>query len=132
MSKSCVKLFYGFATLHRGRGEILNTLFKIPWYFVNDCLKFTNWKGKWGSMPAILQNSNVLSWTWLCYGALSHEHSDIRRCQNGRKNAAMLFLSYYYLALVGKELLQAHNDKCCSLLKLLCIYFCYFILLYHG
>ena len=43
-----------------------------------------------------------------------------------------LFLSYHYLALFGKGLLQAHNDKCCSLGKLLCIYFCYFMLLNHG
>ena len=33
MNKSCVKLFYGFATLCRGRGGILNTLFKIPIIF---------------------------------------------------------------------------------------------------
>ena len=33
MSKSCVKLCYGFATLYRGRGGILNTLFKIPKIF---------------------------------------------------------------------------------------------------
>ena len=43
-----------------------------------------------------------------------------------------MFLSYYYLALVRKELLQEHSDKCCSLVKLLCIYFCYFILRDHG
>ena len=49
-----------------------------------------------------------------------------------RKNATLMFLSYYYLALVGKELLQAHNDKYCSLVKLLCISLCYFILLKHG
>ena len=68
-------------------------------------------------------------WTTLCFYLLSplhfpssHEHSDIRRCQNGGGNAAMLFLSYYYLALVGKELLEPHNDECCSLVKLLCIY----------
>ena len=48
-----------------------------------------------------------------------------------RKNATLIFLSYYYLTLVGKELLQAHNDKYCSLVKLLCISLCYFILLNH-
>ena len=34
-----------------------------------------------------------------------------------------MFLSRYYLPLVGKRLLQAHNDKSWSLVKLLCIYF---------
>ena len=76
------------------------------------------------------RNSNVLSWAWLCYGALCHEHHDSKQCQNGAKIAAILFLSYYYL--VAKELLQAHNEKCCSLVKLLCIYFCYCIVLNHG
>ena len=33
---------------------------------------------------------------------------------------------------LGKGLLQVHHDKCCSLVKLLCIYFCYFNLLNHG
>ena len=32
-------------------------------------------------------------------------------------------LSYCYLAPLRKGLLQAHHDKCCSLVKLLCIYF---------
>ena len=54
---------------------------------------------------------------------------------NGAKMAqlsAAMFLGCYCLPLVGKGLLQAHNDKCCSLVKLLCIYFCYIILLNHG
>ena len=33
MSKTCVKQCYGFATLYRERGEILNTVFKIPIIF---------------------------------------------------------------------------------------------------
>ena len=33
MSKTCVKQCYRFATLYRGRGGILNTLFKIPIIF---------------------------------------------------------------------------------------------------
>ena len=33
MSKICVKLSYGFATLYRGRGGILNTIFKNPIIF---------------------------------------------------------------------------------------------------
>ena len=40
-----------------------------------------------------------------------------------------MFLSYYYLALVQKGLLQAQNDKYCNLVKLLCIYI-FAILLY--
>ena len=40
------------------------------------------------------------------------------------KNDAIMFLTYYYLLLVGKGLLQAHNDKCYSLVELLCICFC--------
>ena len=36
-----------------------------------------------------------------------------------------MVLSYYYLALVRKKLLQAHHGRCCSLVKLLCVYFCY-------
>ena len=49
-----------------------------------------------------------------------------------QKNATLLFLSYYCLPLIGKGLLQAQNEKCCKLVKLLCKYFCYFILLNHG
>ena len=30
-----------------------------------------------------------------------------------------MYLTYYYLSLVGKELLQAHSDKYSSLVKLL-------------
>ena len=33
MSETCVKQGYEFTTLYRGRGEILNTLFKIPIIF---------------------------------------------------------------------------------------------------
>ena len=42
-----------------------------------------------------------------------------------------MVLSYYYLAPVRKVLLQAHRDRCCSLVKLLCKYFCHFDLLNH-
>ena len=63
-------------------------------------------------------------------------HSVINiRTANGakmvQKNATIMFLSCYYQVLVEKELLQAHTDKCCSLVKSLCIHFCYFILLNH-
>ena len=37
MSEACVKNSYGFATLYRGRGGILNVLFKIPIIFCH-CL----------------------------------------------------------------------------------------------
>ena len=49
-----------------------------------------------------------------------------------KKTAAIMVLSYYYLAPVKKVSLQVHRDKCCSLVKLLRIYFCYFDLLNHG
>ena len=35
MSKTCIKVCCGFAILHRGRGWISNTLFKIPLIFWN-------------------------------------------------------------------------------------------------
>ena len=62
----------------------------------------------------------------------SLEDNDRKRFQNDAKIAAIMVLSYYYLAPVRKVLLQAHRDRCCSLVKLLCIYFCYFDLVNHG
>ena len=76
--------------------------------------------------------------TEMCFNELDyamvhcHEHNDSKRCQNDAQNAAIMFLSCYYLTLVGEGLLKAHNDKCSSLVRLLCICFCYFILLNHG
>ena len=67
-----------------------------------------------------------------CYRTLSHEHNDRKRHQNDEKTAAIMVLSYYYVASVKKVLLQVHPDRCCSLVKLLCIYCCYFDLLNHG
>ena len=52
--------------------------------------------------------------------------------QNDAKIVAIMVLSYSYLAPLRKMLLQAHYDRCCSLVKLLCIYFCYFDLLNNG
>ena len=40
-----------------------------------------------------------------------------------------MFLKYFFFELVAKRLLKAHNENCCSLIKLLRRYFCYFI---HG
>ena len=62
---------------------------------------------------------------------LSHEDNDSKHRQNEVKTAAMMVLSYYYLAPVRKVLLQAHRDRCFSLVKLLFIYFSYFDLLNH-
>ena len=62
----------------------------------------------------------------------THEDNDRKRCQNDAKTAAVMVLSYYYLAPARKVLLQAHYDRCCCLVKLICIYFCYFELLNHG
>ena len=55
-----------------------------------------------------------------------------KRCQNGAYNAAIMVLRYYYLAPVRKGLLQAHHDRCCSAVKLLRMYLCYFSLLNYG
>ena len=91
-----------------------------------------------GGEGGFLTHLNILSLTSEIYkkkkkwGAHCHEQSDSKSCQNDAQNAAIMFLSYCYLALVGKGLLQAHNGKSCGLVKLLCIYFCYFILLNHG
>ena len=41
-------------------------------------------------------------------------------------------LSKEKMAPVTKRLLQAHHERCCSLVKLLYIYFCYFNLLNQG
>ena len=49
-----------------------------------------------------------------------------------QKNATIMFLNCYYQVLVEEELLQAQKEKCCNLVKLLCIHFCYFNLLNHG
>ena len=43
-----------------------------------------------------------------------------------------MVLSYYYPAPARKMLLQARLEYCSSLVKLLCIYFCYFDLFNHG
>ena len=61
MSKTCAKQCYGFATLYRGRGGILNTLFKIPIIFVTDHLKFTKKKKeeRGGLMYAVANDSNL-------------------------------------------------------------------------
>ena len=55
-----------------------------------------------------------------------------KRHQNDASTGALLVLSYYYLAPVRKVLLKAYHDGSCSLVKLLCVYFCYFNLLNHG
>ena len=55
-----------------------------------------------------------------------------KRCQNRAYNAAIMVLSYCYLAPVRKGLLQAHHDRCCSAVKLLRIHLCYFSLLNYG
>ena len=97
-------------------------------FFVTDCLKFKKWNEKSDSMHAVSTKQNVLKWNWLCYGTFCHKHNDSRRYQNDPQNAAIM-LKYYYLELVGKGFLKAHNDNCRSLIKLLCRYFSYFI---HG
>ena len=130
-SPSCVKLCYGFPILYRGRGGILNTLSKIPIIICHWFSKIYKKKRKIRFYACWFRKPKCALMSWLCYGTFCHEHNDSKRCQNGAQNAATIFLSYYYLALDGKRLLQALNDKCCSLVKLLCIYFCYFIEFNH-
>ena len=43
-----------------------------------------------------------------------------------------MVLSYYYLAPVRKGALLAHHGRCCSLVKLLFIYFGDFNVIKHG
>ena len=121
MRKSCVKLYFGLATFCRGRGGTLNKLFKIP-------IIFCHW------LSEIYKKNEFLcilfQKTQMCFNdpdyLMSHSVMNIMTANGAKmakKNATIMFLSYYYyLALVRKGLLQAHNDKWCSLLKLLCIY----------
>ena len=39
------------------------------------------------------------------------QHNDGKQCQNSTQNATIIFLSCFFLTLVRKRLLQAHNDK---------------------
>ena len=132
MSEACVKQCYGFATLYRGIGGILNTLFKIFIIFYH--LLSEIYKNKeWGvSMHALLNNSNLLQWVWLSYPTLSHEDTDKKQFQNDGKTAPTMLLSYYYVVPVRKVLFQAQRDRSCTLVKLLCIYFCYWDLHNHS
>ena len=83
-------------------------------------------------MHALSNNSNLFYWGWLSNAKLCHEQNDKKWHQNNVSTDALLALSYYYLAPVRKVLLIAHHDRCCSLVKLLSVYFCYFKLLYHS
>ena len=63
MSKSCVNLFYEFATLYMGRGGILETLLKITiilCQWLSEIYQKKKKNEKWGSMHAVYNNSNVL------------------------------------------------------------------------
>ena len=130
-SPSCVKLCYGFPTLYRGRGGILNTLFKIPIIICHWLSKIYKKKRKMRFYACWFRKPKCALMSWLCYRTFCHEHNDSKRCQSGAQNAATMFLSCYYLALEGKRLLQALNDNYCSLVTLLCIYFCYFMVFNH-
>ena len=109
---------------------ILNTLFKIPIIF---CYWLSKIYKKKRLVPCMLFQKTQMSFNESDY-VMKHPAMNIMTANSAKtaqKNAT-IFLSYYYLVLVGKGLLQAHNDKCCSLVKLLCIDFCYFILLNHS
>ena len=54
---------YAMGSQHciEGEGGFLNRLFKIPWYFITDCLEFTKKKlERLVSMDAVSNNPNLL------------------------------------------------------------------------
>ena len=104
----------------RKKGFRLQKLISESSHWSSYCRKFY--------LAQLLCNSSK---AWLCHAMLYYEH-DGKWHQNDTLNAAIMALSYYYLASVRKGLLQAHHDKCCSLVKLLCTYFCYLNLLNHS
>ena len=133
MSKTCVKQCYRFATLYRGRRGVLNLLFKIPIIFCHWLSEiYEKKKESRGLMHAVANNSDLLLWVWLSYPTLWHEHNDRKRCENNPLTATILVLDYHYLVPVLKVSFQGHSDRRCVLVKLICIYFCYFNLLNHG
>ena len=115
-------------------GEVgfLNILFKIPIIFCHWLSEYYKKKERWSFMLAVSNKSNLLKWVGSCHARLHHENNNRKRCQNDVQNAAIMVLSYYNLAPVRKGLLQAHRDRCWSLVKLLCIYFCCLNLLNRG
>ena len=133
MSDACVKPCYRFATLYKGRVGILNALFKPPIIFCH-------------LLPEICKDKKKEEVRWLLFqiNKICFEKSDYailhslmrimteKQRQNDAKIIAIMVLSYSYLAPLRKMLLQAHHDRFCSFVKLLCIYFCYFNLLNHG
>ena len=75
--KTCVKQYY------RGRGWILNTLFKIPLiscHWLSELYKKKKESGR--LMQAVANNSNLLLWVWLCYATLQNEHNHKKLRQN--------------------------------------------------
>ena len=124
MSETCVKQCYRFATLYRGRGGTLKALFKIPLIFCHWLSQI--YKKKKEEVRCMLK-LNLLQWVWLCYATLSHEDNDRKWWKSDAKTAAIMVLSYYYVAPVRKVLLQAHHDRYCCLVKLLCICICIYI-----
>ena len=122
MSRTCVKLWYGFATFYRGRWGILNTLFKISiifCYWLSEIYK----KKKKNEVPRMLFQITQICFSESDYVTI-HSVMNIMTENSAKMTHKMpQVLSYCYLAPLRKGLLQAHHDKCCSLVKLLCIYF---------
>ena len=126
MSKHWVRLCYGFATLYMGRGGFSSIVFEIAIIFC----KLAVWNLQ--KRKEKLHSFILFPKTHMCFNEFGYitVHSVINIMT--AKTGTIIFLSYYYLPLVLKALLEVHNDKFCSLVKLLWIYFCYFILLNHG
>ena len=102
-------------------GQILKFTMKNM-FLINDVLKSLEWRFSTESyrFQYILCHNNANIETPNCM------------TQNHAKAAPIMVLIYYYLIPVRKVSLQAQRDRCCSLVKLLCIYFYYFDLLNHG
>ena len=97
-----------------------------PYCFLRDVYRHV-WHVYFSKRPSF-----TLSFTSINRVFITSNFSVIKTQPGVLSSIHMIHLIQYYLAPVRKSLLQAHHDRCCSLVKLLCIYFCYLNLLNHG
>ena len=112
-----------------GEGGFLNRVFKFSLIF---CHRLSEIYRKYKKDEVLCM---LLQITQICFNEPDYVtlYSAMNiMTKNGAKNVTIMVLTYYYLLPVGKGLLQAHHDRRCSLVKLLCIYFYYLSLLNHG
>ena len=117
-----------------GESGSFKCIFQIPIIFCHWLSEIWKKKKKKEEVWCMLFQINKICFNKSDYATL---HSLMRimtekQRQNDAKIVAIMVLSYSYLAPLRKMLLQAHHDRFCSFVKLLCIYFCYFNLLNHG